>query len=103
MTVKRSYDRHRRAYLPRLWPMALLAAVLGGAGGHVLSGLIAAWPTALVLAAYLVVFGALGYLIVRVRVYIWMRRHPWGPCEHCGPMLYITFKTERQREVAKWQ
>lgn len=103
MTVNRRYDRHRRAYLPRLWPMALCAAVLGGAGGKALSPVLAAWSPVPALAVYLVIFSALGYLIVRVRVSIWMRRHPWAPCEHCGPMLYITFKTEQQREVARWQ
>lgn len=104
MKEQRIYDEHHRAYRPRPWPLVLSIGIAGGVLGWFAPAYLATLigPFA-AMGVTLAVVGVGAWGIVQLRYALWRHRHPWRPCDLCGPMLYLTFKTERQREVAKWQ
>ena len=83
--ARRTYAPHRRAYVPRLWPMLLVSV-----------------PVAATLPN---VFGVWGFLIAMVwafllpqaRLWVWRRRHPVISAEE-----YARDWLDRQREAARW-
>lgn len=66
--MTRRYAPHRRAYYPRVWPVAVPTALSAAGLGFV------AGPTGAIWTA--IVAGAFGAVVVSGRWAVWRRRHP---------------------------
>lgn len=70
---ERPYLLSRKAYLPRIWPIGLLASVLSFLLSWFLSGQLGLWIVPLQLA--------LAATIGLTRAWVWRHRHPLIPME----------------------
>ena len=82
------YAAHRRAYVPRFWPLAL------GAGTTVFVVVALVHPSAAIAIAIGVVCGA---VLPSLRLWIWRRRHPV-----ITPEQYAADWREAMRRAARW-
>jgi hypothetical protein len=86
--VARVYAAHRRAYVPRIWPLVLI----DGATIYVFVALLR--PSLLLTIVIAVVVGP---SVVAVRFWIWRRRHPVISAEQ-----YAADWAEAMRRAARW-
>lgn len=85
---KRHYFTSRRAYSPRWWPMAVVAAAIVGPTSWLIPTTWSIGPIPVVGYGVLV-----GWAVVMVRWWIWRRRHP---------MISAQERLEDLRGQARW-
>lgn len=84
----RRYAEHRRAYTPRLWPLALLVG--GSAAG------LGLWLAPGLFGEIAIAIG-LGTVVPWARWRVWRWRHPVIPFD-----VYVTELIRERRRAARW-